>query len=507
MNTGQLSRILLLFVLAVASMGAAYVAGFRTGEFVNERAALYGQVERIVQVLRTPGSTLLGTDAADGPSNEIGSETSSETGAETGSGDAESQEPEYTGDSTGEAGSSDASDVSLAEEPSNFKLFWEAWKLVRNESYESPPDDAEITYGAIRGSLRALDDPYTLFSDPVDTEVQRPELESEFEGIGAFVQTNEEGQLVIQTPMSGQPAEKAGIRAGDIVIKVDGKDITGMDVGEAVLLIRGPKGTTVVLTILREGEVEPLVIPVVRDRIEIPSVAQARLLEDDGAPEVGYIELTVFAAETPDELEEAIDKLREAGAKALILDLRNNPGGFLNSAVAVASEFIGDGVIVYQEGSDGNRVAIDARRGGHAKDLPLVVLVNRGSASASEIVAGAIRDHERGVLVGETTFGKGSVQNVHGLSDGSELRVTVAAWLTPNGTLIHKEGITPDIEVSLDEPGEGSDAEEGSATATPAAEEGDGSSEDGTASDDGEPQTDPQLRRAILEALRLLRGS
>ncbi len=332
-----------------------------------------------------------------------------------------------------------------AGEPADFGLFWEAWEQIHTEYYGPLPEDAEFTYGAIRGSLRALDDPYTAFTDPIITEIERPELERKFEGIGAYVTQNKDGQLVIQTPMRGQPAEKAGIMPGDIVIKVDDVDIAGMDTEDAVLLIRGPKGTTVRLTIIREDELEPLIIAVVRDKIDIPSVNEVRLLEEEGAPEVGYLQLTVFATETKRELEREIDRLRQEGARALILDLRNNPGGFLNTAVDVASQFIGSGVIVYQEDKYGNRIEEVAQRGGHALDLPLVVIVNKGSASASEIVAGAVRDHGRGVLVGETTYGKGSVQNVHSLSDNSQLRVTVAQWLTPSGSHIHDTGIEPDI--------------------------------------------------------------
>ncbi len=353
-------------------------------------------------------------------------------------------------------------------------LLWEAWDRVQDAAYGPLPEESEITYGALRGSLRALDDPYTIFTDPKLTEIERPELEREFEGIGAFVGQNRDGQLIIQTPMRGQPAEKAGVLAGDIVIEVDGVNIEGMSTEDAVLLIRGPKGTTVTLTIIREGLSQPMKIDVVRDRVEIPSVNEARMLTEEGAPDAGYLQLTVFAADTESELEYEIDRLRQEGAQVLVLDLRNNPGGFLNSAVDVASQFLEAGqVVAFQEDKYGNRTAEHAQPGGHALDLPVVVLVNRGSASASEIVAGALRDHGRGILVGETTFGKGSVQNVHNLSDDSQLRVTVAVWLTPDESLIHDQGIEPDIEVELTR-------------------------------EDVEAEVDPQLQRAVQEALRLL---
>jgi carboxyl-terminal processing protease len=357
--------------------------------------------------------------------------------------------------------------------PANFGVFWEAWRDVESSYYPEPPKSTEVTYGAIRGSLRALDDPYTLFSDPQDTAINRVSLEGEFEGIGAYVTQNESGQLVIQTPMRGQPAEKAGILAGDIVIKVNGRDISDMDINDAVLLIRGPKGTSVELTVVREGEADALVISVVRDRIEIPSVAGDRLLEAEGAPNIGYLQITEFAADTKGELEAALDRLDAAGANALIVDVRNNPGGFLSTAIEVGSEFVESGVLVIQEDSEGHQKPELARQGGHWLHRPLVLLVNKGSASASEILAGAIHDHGRGVLVGETTFGKGSVQNVHSLSDDSQLRVTVAVWKTPDGHLIHQQGIAPDVEVTL-------------------------------SADDRREQRDPQLERAIAEARRLV---
>lgn len=406
--------------------------------------------------------------------------------------------------------------ATASETPANFGVFWEAWTQIRDEFYGEIPEQQDITYGAIRGSLRALDDPYTAFFDPVLTEINGVNLDGEFEGIGAYVTSNEDGLLMIQTPMAGQPAEKAGVLAGDLVIAVDGEDITNLDLNEAVLKIRGPKGSTVVLTIIREGESAELEISVVRDKIDVPSVNNVHLLEEDGAPKVGYIHLTSFAIESKDEFDKALKELRDGGAEALVLDLRNNPGGYLSTAIEIASEFIDEGVIVMQENSDKERQPEYAKRGGLALDLPVVVLINRGSASASEIVAGAIHDHERGILVGETSFGKGSVQNVHKLSDGSELRVTVAAWLTPDGTLIHKKGITPDVVVAADgstvdgEPS--AEVEDGDAASPDSADaaEPQATATDDSASDsaDGDAETtkprDYQLERAILEVQKLM---
>ncbi len=413
------------------------------------------------------------------------------------------------------AGSGQAGALAEGETPANFGVFWEAWDYIQDEFYGDLPADEEMTYSAIRGSLRSLDDPFTAFMDPVVSEVNSVSLDSEFEGIGAYVTSSEDGLLMIQTPMPGQPAEKAGVLAGDIVIRVDGEDITNLDVNEAVLKIRGPKGTTVVLTIIREGEPEELEISVVRDRIEVPSVNNAHLLEEYDAPQIGYVQLTQFAAESKAELDREIQRLRDEGAQALVLDLRNNPGGYLNTAIEVVSEFIDEGVVVIQQDADEQEEPAYAKRGGKALDLPLVVLVNRGSASASEIVAGAIQDYDRGIIVGETTFGKGSVQNVHQLSDGSELRVTVAAWLTPNRTLIHKTGIEPDIAIGIDGQLLGGEQETGVVEPEPEVEaqaelqddaraEADSDAEAQPDQDEDEEPRDYQLERAVREALGLL---
>lgn len=466
MTSRDLLRLLAIFSLTVLAMAGAYSLGFAS--------ALNAERSEALVALRSAMAPL----ALRGEGAGMGA-----GGAAAGAGDTPR---------AGEAPDGDA-----------FALFWEALRHLRDEHAGEAPAQEDLTYGAIRGSLKSLEDPYTTFFDPVLTEVNRPTLDSAFEGIGAYVTSDEQGQLVIQTPMRGQPAEKAGVRAGDIVIRVDGEDISGLDLNEAVLKIRGPKGTTVELTILREGVDGEIVIPVVRDKIDVPSVNDVRLLEDEGAPELGYLQLTSFAMDTGDELVRAIDELRAEGAQALVLDLRNNPGGYLETAIQVASEFIDEGMIVQQEDSRGQRKVEQARRGGHATDLPLVLLVNRGSASASEIVAGAIRDHERGVIVGETTFGKGSVQNVHELSDGSQLRVTVAVWLTPDGNHIHKKGIEPDVLVEPDEPDEPPSA------TTPNAADGTGAPEGAEAAvaPDAADATDAQLERAIIEARRLLERS
>ncbi|RME47540.1 MAG: S41 family peptidase [Chloroflexi bacterium] len=332
--------------------------------------------------------------------------------------------------------------------PENFDVFWEAWDIIRSQFYGPVPDEREMTYGAIRGVLRELGDPNTLLIDPKAAELDRTQLEGEFEGIGAVVTMNEDGQLVVISPMEGQPAMEAGLQAGDIILKVDGQEITGMSLTDAVLLIRGPRGTTVRLTVLRPGTEGLLEFEIVRARIETPTVAH-RILEE--SPDIGYIRLSLFGERSVDELKQAILDLQDQGAKAFILDIRNNPGGLLSSAIEVTSQFVSGEVIVTEKWNDGRQRPFRAQRGGLLTDpdVPLVVLVNKGSASASEILAGAIHDLHRGILVGEETFGKGSVQQVYTLSDKSQLNVTVAHWLTPNGDDINEQGILPDVVVTL----------------------------------------------------------
>jgi carboxyl-terminal processing protease len=240
---------------------------------------------------------------------------------------------------------------------------------------------------------------------------------------------------------------RAGVMAGDVVLKVDDVVVTGMPLGEAVRLIRGPEGSTVRLTIMRGEEAEPVVIEVTRGEVELTTVAGLILGED-----IGYVRISLFSERTSEELEETLQELMEEDPSGLILDLRNNPGGvFPSAAIEVASQFLDGGIIVYEQFSDGREQAYSAHRGGLATEIPLVVLVNQGTASNSEVVAGAIQDHGRGVLIGEQTFGKGSVQRVHSLSDGASLHVTMARLLTPDRHAFHGEGLTPDIEVAFTE--------------------------------------------------------
>jgi len=328
-----------------------------------------------------------------------------------------------------------------AGESEYFDLFWEAWQIIEQEFFGELPDPRQLTYGAIQGALRALDDPATTLVEPMPSEDQMIDLRGSYEGIGAIVALDENDQVAIVSPFDGSPAMQAGVKAGDVVLKVDDVAVTGMLLGEAVRLIRGPQGSTVRLTIMRDEEAAPLVIEVIRGEVELATVG-GMVLEDD----IGYVRVSLFSERTSQELEETLRELMEENLSGLVLDLRNNPGGvFPSAAIEVTNQFLDEGVIVYQQFSDGQELAYRAERGGLATDIPLAVLVNQGTASNSEVVAGALQDHGRGALIGEQTFGKGSVQSVHELSDGAGLHVTVALLLTPDRHPIHGEGLTPDI--------------------------------------------------------------
>ncbi len=334
-----------------------------------------------------------------------------------------------------------------AGELEQFDLFWEAWHIIEQEFFGELPDPKELTYGSIRGALRILDDSATILVEPMPSEDQMIDLRGTYEGIGAIVALDENDQVVIVSPFDGSPAMQAGVKAGDVVLKVDDVAVTGMPLGEAVRLIRGPKGSTVRLTIMREGKTEPLVIEVIRNEVALTTVV-GMVMEDD----IGYVRISLFSERTSQELRETLRELMEENLSGLILDLRNNPGGvFPSAAIEVASQFLDEGVIVYQQFSDGREQTYSVTRGGLATDIPLAILVNQGSASNSEVVVGALQDHGRGVLIGEQTFGKGSVQRVHELSDGSSLHVTISRLLTPDRHPFHMEGLTPDIVVPFTE--------------------------------------------------------
>lgn len=328
-----------------------------------------------------------------------------------------------------------------------FVPFWEAWDIVHTQYADQPVDDVALMRGAIRGMLDALGDPHTGYMTPEEYKISMTHLDGDFEGIGATVETDEKtGYTRIVAPIAGSPAEAAGIRAGDLIIEINGEDIAGQDITTVVTKVRGPAGSSVTLTIRREGVTELLTFTITRARITIASV-ESRMLENN----IAYVKVNSFGEETGRDLRTQLRALLAQNPAGLVLDLRGNPGGYLQTAIEVVSQFIPDGVVMVERFGDGRERTFEAQSGGLATRIPLVVLIDKGSASASEIVAGAVKDRGRGTLVGETSFGKGSVQQSHTLSDGGAVRITIARWLTPNGTWIHEQGIEPDIAVERTE--------------------------------------------------------
>lgn len=326
-----------------------------------------------------------------------------------------------------------------------FEPFWQAWDLLHKQYVDQPVNDEILMRGAIRGMMASLGDPHTSYMDPEEFKSLNTQLQGEesYEGIGAWVDTSSD-YLTIISPIPGSPAEKAGLRTGDKVIAVDGVDMTGVD-GELVRKkVIGPAGTSVRLTISREG-VDPFEVTIVRASITTPYV-EGRMLDGN----IAYVRIYIFSDKIDQQLRATLKELMDKKPVALILDLRGNGGGYLDSAVDVASEFIDQGVVVYEQYGDGTRQTLNARAGGLATKVPMAVLIDQGSASASEIVAGAIQDLKRGPLIGVKSFGKGSVQLPTSLvNDQGAVRITVAHWLTPDGRMIHGAGLTPDYEVKI----------------------------------------------------------
>jgi carboxyl-terminal processing protease len=325
-----------------------------------------------------------------------------------------------------------------------FKPFWQAWELMHKYYVDQPMDDLLLMQGAIRGMLDSVGDPHTAYMNPEEYRQTNTSLLGKYEGIGAYVDIRGD-YLKIISPMPGSPAEKAGLRPGDTVIKVDGDDMTGVNGNLVLSRILGPAGTDVTLTIVRDGENEPFDVTITRAAIKVASV-ESEMLDDD----IAYINILTYGDETAKDVHQALIELLAKNPKGLILDLRYNTGGYLEAAIDIVSEFIPSGTVMYEEYGDGTRKTFEARGKGVAYDIPMVVLVNEGSASASEITAGAIQDLDRGELVGVTTYGKGSVQNwVELKDDQGAVHITTARWLTPKERQINGVGLEPDYVVEI----------------------------------------------------------
>lgn len=323
----------------------------------------------------------------------------------------------------------------------DFSIFWDAWKLV-TEKYVGEYSPQKMVYGAIKGMIEALGDPYSTFLEPGANKVLLEDLSGAIQGIGAEL-SKKDDQLIIVAPLDDSPAQKAGLQAQDEILEINGESTINISLDQAIEKIRGPAGSEVTLLINRSDLKEPKEFKIERAVITIKSVQ--REMKDN----IGIIKITQFADDTKDLTIQAADELLKKNPKAIILDLRNNPGGYLETSIDVASLFMDRGVVVKEQYKDGRKEELNTTLDGKLKNLPVFVLVNEGSASASEIVAGALRDSRNAAIIGKKTFGKGSVQELENLSSGSALKITVAKWLTPKDKTIDKEGIKPDIEVDL----------------------------------------------------------
>jgi len=329
----------------------------------------------------------------------------------------------------------------------DWQILWDTIDKINQRYLDKPVDMTKLLYGAVSGAVSSLQDPYSLFLPPLAAEDFGNELRGSLEGIGAEIALKNE-QLIVVAPISDSPAIKAGVKAGDYIIKVDSEDTRGMTLEQAVGKIRGPAGTKVTLTIFHKGQTKPVEIAITRARIEVKSLSYE--IRQYQGQKVGVLKLRRFGDETEGQFEKAISEFLMKNVKGVILDLRNNPGGYLETSVAVASNWVAPGkIVVVQKGSEGNEQIYKAEGANRLAGMPTVVLINGGSASASEIVAGALKDHGLAKLVGEKSFGKGSVQELIELSGKAELKLTIAKWFTPNGHDLNKEGLEPDEKVEL----------------------------------------------------------
>ena len=348
----------------------------------------------------------------------------------------------------------------LGAQEVDLSLFWDVWqRLEENYLDEGALDQEKMIHGAIKGITQSLGDSYTVFLEPSENKRAKEDLNGSFGGVGIQL-GYKDGRLAVIAPLKGTPAEKVGVKAGDLILKIVDKkkeidkETTGISLPEAVNLIRGPKGQPVILSLFSEGEEKPREVEIIRGTIIVPSVEVEFLDTESG--KIAHLKLMRFGDRTEVEWNSIVTEIKErqTAIQGIILDVRNNPGGYLNGAVFIASEFLSNGMIVKQEGREEvNTYSVN--RQGKLLDYPLVILANEGSASASEIVAGALRDRERAKMVGEATFGKGTVQEAQELPEGAGLHVTTARWLLPSGDWIGEEGIEPDFLIELNEEREG----------------------------------------------------
>ncbi|HEY4507051.1 MAG TPA: S41 family peptidase [Candidatus Paceibacterota bacterium] len=325
----------------------------------------------------------------------------------------------------------------------DFALFWNVWELLHNRYVDrSKLNTQELIYGAIEGMVNAAGDPYTVFLKPKESESFKQQINGSFSGIGIEIGLRK-NMLTVIAPIKDTPAAKAGLLAGDKILKIDEKSTEAMKLDEAVQLIRGARGSKVVLTIARDGLSAAKELTITRDNIKIPAV-DWKILDEN----IAYIEIFAFNQNVDNEFQKAAEEIAKSNVSRIILDLRNNPGGLLDSAVNLASYFLdSDKIVTIERFGDGKENQFLSKPNGLLKNYPIIVLINKGSASASEILAGALKDNRGVLVVGETSFGKGSVQEVDELAGKSSVKITIAKWLTPKGQSIHENGIKPDIEI------------------------------------------------------------
>lgn len=329
--------------------------------------------------------------------------------------------------------------------PKELSLVEEAWYVILNDYVDKDSIDLKVlSSGAIKGMLEAVNDPYTDYFNADEYELlNRLNIEGSYGGIGASVSIDD-GQIIVVTPFKDTPAERAGIKPKDSILEIDGESTEGMSLDKAALKIIGEPGSQVTLKVLHKGEEEPVTLVITREEIDLPSV-YSEILPDN----IAHIQITRFTSRTGAEFVSALEAALDQDVAGIILDLRDNTGGVVTSAVTVTSQFLKEGVVLYTVDSEGGKQKLGVESGGIATDLPLAILVNENSASASEVVSGALQDYERGPLIGNQTFGKGSVNHFRNLSDGSSIYITIGRWETSNGRLIEGQGLSPDIEVEL----------------------------------------------------------